>query len=108
MATLYKNRGVWYITASYENQRLTRSLRTKSKKVARKIKSGIELELLKELTGVSNRKMNLQKITLQCVCLLFIGSTPRRLGLVGLNFVEFIELKKCVPQFCVPFMAINE
>ena len=59
MATLYKNRGVWYITASYENQRLTRSLRTKSKKVARKIKSGIELELLEELTGVSNRKKNL-------------------------------------------------
>lgn len=59
MATLYKNRDVWYITASYENQRLTRSLRTKSKKVALKLKSGIELELLEELTGVSNRKMNL-------------------------------------------------
>ena len=59
MTTLYKNRDVWYITASYENQRLTRSLRTKSKKVALKLKSGIELELLEELTGVSNRKMNL-------------------------------------------------
>ena len=59
MATLYKNRDVWYITASYENQRLTRSLRTKSKKVALKLKSGIELELLEELTGVSNRKLNL-------------------------------------------------
>ena len=41
MATLYKNRGVWYITTSYDNQRLTRSLRTKEKQVA-KIKSWMD------------------------------------------------------------------
>ena len=34
--------------------------------------------------------------------------TPVLYGLGCLFFVEFIELKKCVPQFCVPFMAINE
>jgi len=55
MATLYKNRDVWYITKSYENQRLTRSLRTKDKQIAKKLKPIIELELLEELTGVKPR-----------------------------------------------------
>ena len=59
MATLYKNRGVWYITTSYDNQRLTRSLRTKDKQVAKKLKPVVELELLEELTGVKTRKRNL-------------------------------------------------
>jgi len=59
MATIYKNRGVWYITTSYDNQRLTRSLRTKDKKVAKKLKPVVELELLEELTGVKTRKKNL-------------------------------------------------
>ena len=55
MATLYKNRDVWYITTSYKNQRLTRSLRTKDKQIAKKLKPIIELELLEELTGVKPR-----------------------------------------------------
>ena len=59
MATLYKNRDVWYITASYENQRLTRSLRTKDRQVAKRLKPIVELELLKELTGSNPRKRNL-------------------------------------------------
>ena len=59
MATLYKNRGVWYITASYDNQGLTRSLRTKDKQVAKKLKPVVELELLEELTGVKTQKRNL-------------------------------------------------
>ena len=59
MATIYKNRGVWYITTSYESQRLTRSLRTKDKKVAKKLKPVVELELLEELTGVKTRKRDL-------------------------------------------------
>ncbi len=59
MATLYKNRDVWYITASYENQRLTRSLRTKDRQVAKKLKPIVELELLKELIGSNPRKRNL-------------------------------------------------
>jgi len=56
MAILYKNRGLWYITASYENQRLTSSLRTKDKQVAKKLKPVVELELLEELKGVKTRK----------------------------------------------------
>ena len=59
MATLYKNRGVWYITTSYDKQRLTRSLRTKDKQVAKKLKPVVELELLEELTGVRTSKRNL-------------------------------------------------
>ena len=63
MATLYKNRGVWYITTSYDNQRLTRSLRTKDKQVAKKLKPVVELELLEELEGVKNRsKDELHKV----------------------------------------------
>ena len=53
------NRGIWYITASYDKQRLTRSLRTKDKQVAKKLKPLIELELLEELTGVTTRRRNL-------------------------------------------------
>ena len=59
MAILYKNRGVWYITTSNDNQRITRSLRTKDKQVAKKLKPVVELELLEELTGVRTRKRNL-------------------------------------------------
>jgi integrase len=59
MATLYKNRNTWYLTASYENRRLTRSLRTKDKQVAKKLKPIIELELLKELTGLAPMKRSL-------------------------------------------------
>ena len=59
MATIYKNHGVWYITTSYENKRIIRSLRTKDKQVAKKLKPVIELDLLQELTGVITRKRNL-------------------------------------------------
>ena len=59
MATLYKNRGVWYITTSYYNQRLTRSLRTKDKQVAIKLKPVVNLELHEEQKGVRTRKRNL-------------------------------------------------
>ena len=46
-------------TTSYDNQRLTRSLRTKDKQVAKKLKPVVELELLEELTGIKARKRNL-------------------------------------------------
>lgn len=51
MATLYKNRGTWYLTVSNGNRRLTRSLKTKDKKVANKIKTHVEIELLSLLSG---------------------------------------------------------
>ena len=51
MATLYKNRNIWYITVSNGNNRLTRSLRTKDKQVAKQLVPSIELELLLQLSG---------------------------------------------------------
>ena len=60
MTTFYKNHNVWYITTSYENQRLTRSLKKKDKQIAKKLKPIIKLELLEELTGAKPRNRNLQ------------------------------------------------
>ena len=53
MATLYKNRNIWYITVSNGNNRLTRSLRTKDKQVAKQLKPNAELELLSQLSGAN-------------------------------------------------------
>ena len=55
MATLYKNRGIWYITTSVGSKRITRSLRTKDKRIAWKLKPAVELELLSQLSGVKQR-----------------------------------------------------
>ena len=59
MATIYKNRNIWYITVSAGNNRLTRSLRTKDKQVARQLKPFIEFELLSQLTGVTQQVKNM-------------------------------------------------
>ena len=59
MATLYKNRNIWYITVSTGSKRLTRSLRTKDKQVAKQLKSDAELELLSILSGVSKPSKDL-------------------------------------------------
>ena len=59
MATLYKNRNVWYITVSTGNKRLTRSLRTKDKQVAKQLKPTAELELLSQLSGATQQIKNL-------------------------------------------------
>jgi len=58
MATLYKNRDVWYITVSTGKKRLTRSLRTKNKQVAKQLKSTVEFELLSLLSGVTKHTNN--------------------------------------------------
>ena len=59
MATLYKNRNIWYITVSNGNNRLTRSLRTKDKQVAKQLMPSIELELLLQLSGAKQPSKNL-------------------------------------------------
>ena len=59
MATLYKNRNIWYITVSNGNNRLTRSLRTKDKLVAKKLMHSVELELLLQLSGTKKQIENL-------------------------------------------------
>ena len=58
MATLYKNRNVWYITVSTGKKRLTRSLRTKDKQVAKQLKPTVEFELLSLLSGVTKHTNN--------------------------------------------------
>lgn len=58
MATLYKNHNIWYITASNGNNRLTRSLRTKDKQVAKQLVPSIELELLLQLSGSKQQSKN--------------------------------------------------
>ena len=59
MATLYKNRNIWYITVSNGNNRITRSLRTKNKQVAKQLVPCIELELLLQLSGAKQQSKNL-------------------------------------------------
>jgi len=52
MATLYQNKGHWLLTVQYKGRRLTRSLRTKDKKVAKQLKPYVESQLILELTGL--------------------------------------------------------
>ena len=59
MATLYQKRGVWYICTSIGKRRLIKSLRTKDKQVAKKLKPIIELELLSNLSGITQQTQNL-------------------------------------------------
>ena len=55
MATLYQNKGHWLLTVQYQGRRLTRSLRTKDKKVAKQLKPYIESQIILELTGIKKR-----------------------------------------------------
>ena len=52
MATLYQNKGHWLLTVHHKGRRLTKSLGTKDKKVAKYLKPYVESELLLELTGL--------------------------------------------------------
>jgi len=55
MATLYQNKGHWLLTVQYQGRRLTRSLRTKDKRVAKQLKPYIESQLILELTGLKKK-----------------------------------------------------
>ena len=53
MASVYcKETGIYYISVMFQNQRITRSLGTRSFKVARKLTPHIEKQILAELVGV--------------------------------------------------------
>tara|TARA_Y100001970_G_scaffold291019_1_gene426725 strand:- start:4890 stop:5768 length:879 start_codon:yes stop_codon:yes gene_type:complete len=52
MASLYKNRDVWYLSVSVGKNRATRSLRTTDYKVAKRLKPYIESQIILELTGL--------------------------------------------------------
>ena len=59
MATMYQKRGVWYVSASIGKRRLSKSLRTKDKQVAKSLKPITELELLSNLSGITQQTQNL-------------------------------------------------
>ena len=56
MASLYKNKNIWYLSVSIGKDRTTRSLRTSDYTVAKKLKPYIESQLILELTGL--KKVN--------------------------------------------------
>ena len=55
MASLYKNRDVWYVSVTIGKDRITRSLRTSDYKAAKKLKPYIESQIILELTGIKKR-----------------------------------------------------
>ena len=59
MASLYKNKGIWYLSLSFDKQRMVRSLKTKNKSIAYKVKDLISTELIKEHLGLKEKKKEL-------------------------------------------------
>ena len=59
MASLYKKRDIWYISSMIDNKRLSVSLRTKDKRIAKQLKPKAELELLSQLIGTGKPSKNL-------------------------------------------------
>ena len=59
MATLYQKRDTWYLSVSLNKKRLTKSLGTKDKLVAKEIKPQVECEMLRELLGYNPKSQEL-------------------------------------------------
>lgn len=59
MATLYLKNGIWYLSVMHQRQRITRSLGTRDKLIAKKLKPAIESELLAEVTGIKRKTQNI-------------------------------------------------
>ena len=55
MASLYKNKNIWYLSVTISNKRVTRSLRTSDYKVAKKLKPYAESTNIAELNGYTIR-----------------------------------------------------
>ena len=55
MASIYKNRNVWYLSVTIGKNRATRSLKTSDYMVAKQLKPYIESQLILELTGLKKR-----------------------------------------------------
>ena len=53
MASLYKNRGTWYIAVCHNGKRINKSLSTKDKAVAKQLKPFIETTILQQLKGIT-------------------------------------------------------
>ena len=59
MASLYKNKKIWYVSVTIGKDRITRSLKTSDYKVAKKLKPYIESQIILELTGLFKRNKTL-------------------------------------------------
>ena len=64
MASLYKKRDIWYISIMANNKRITKSLRTKDYRTAKKIKSFTETQILQEINGLveSNARLDFKEL----------------------------------------------
>ena len=64
MASLYKKRDIWYISTMANNKRITKSLRTKDYRTAKKIKSFTETHILREINGLvkSNARLDFKEL----------------------------------------------
>ena len=64
MASLYKKRDIWYISLSVDQQRITRSLRTKDIRVAKQLKPFVETSILQEVKGFieTNAELNFAEL----------------------------------------------
>ena len=59
MASLYKNKNIWYISVSHNGKRLTKSLKTSDLKVAKSLKSLTETTILQQLNGFTKSNAEL-------------------------------------------------
>jgi len=59
MASMYKKRGIWYLSVMLNRIRLTKSLRTREKIVATRLKPQVEYELLSILLGFDKKSAEL-------------------------------------------------
>ena len=64
MASLYKNRGIWYLAVCSDGKRINKSLGTKDKNVAKQLKPYVETSILQELKGIikSNAKLTFSEL----------------------------------------------
>ena len=60
MASIYQKRNVWYISIMHDKKRITRSLGTKDKKVAKQLKSHAESQIILDLTGIIKSNLDLR------------------------------------------------
>ena len=54
MPSLYKNNGIWYVSVSHNNKRISRSLKTKDHRVAKQLESEAVYQIINKLKVKSN------------------------------------------------------
>ena len=64
MASLYKNNQTWYISVSYDGNRICQSLKTKDYRLALKLKTITEYQIISRLIGktIPNKSLNFKEL----------------------------------------------